>query len=301
MFDRSRDLRTRGVLYNQSSVGLYVQDELRMLDDRIRLTLAARHTTAQTANPYAGLTDDSRLTTRAGLSVSLSPTTSVYGLYDQAFVPQAGASFDGRAFDPITGNNTEAGIKKDWFGGKWNSTLALYQITKNNVLTADPANPNFSIQLGQTQTKGAEFDLRGNITNDLNLIFNYAYTDSRISKDTNPQHVGNALPGTARHITNGWLAYQVPLPALKGLGVSLGYQWQKDRSSWFVFDGTQNALPDYLRLDGAVSWQNDKVRVALNLNNLLNEYLYSGAPYGTMFYWQTEAGRHARMSLGYKF
>ncbi|WP_114779155.1 TonB-dependent receptor [Botryobacter ruber] len=301
VFDRSSDLRSRGVRYNQGSAGIYVQDELRMFQDRLRVTLAARQTSAQTVNPYSGITNDKAFTPRVGVSYSINPAVSVYGLYDQAFVPQAGANFEGKSFDPITGSNTEAGIKKDWFNGTWNSTLAVYRITKNNVLTADPNNPNFSIQLGQTQTQGAEFDVRGNITKDLNLIFNYAYTDSKISKDTNPDRVGTAQPGISKHISNTWLSYQVPYAPLKGLGLSLGYQWQKDRSSWYVFDGTQNSLPDYFRLDGAVTWQKDKVRVSLNVNNLLDEYLYSGAPYGEYFYWQTEAGRNARLNVAYKF
>ena len=60
-------------------------------------------------------------------------------------------------------------------------------------------------------------------------------------------------------------------------------------------------MNDYFRMDGALSWENDNFRVALNLNNLLNEYLYSGADYGTYVYWQSEPGRNFRLSLNYKF
>ncbi len=302
VFDRSLSLRLRagGNILGQSYQAIYLQDELHFWQNMVRLTLAGRYTFVEETE-YGAVTDDQKFTPRVGLSVSLDEQTSVYVLYDQAFVPQAGSDYQQEKFDPSTGNNLEAGLKKDWFGGTWNSTLAVYQITKNNVLTADPAHPNFSIQLGQTKTKGVEFDVRGEIVKGLNLTFNYAYTDSKITKDTDESVVGNATPGATKHITNTWLSYRQPLGTLEGIGISLGYQWQIERSSWYVFDDSENALPDYFRLDGAVSWQNENFSLALNVNNLLDKYLYSGSPYADYFYWQTEPGRNFRLTIGYKF
>jgi iron complex outermembrane recepter protein len=302
VFDRTRSLRQRAGanILSQSYSGLYLQDELRFWQDRIRLTLAGRLTSAKDSQ-YGSGTDETVFTPRVGISGSLNKQTSLYVLYDQAFVPQAGLDFYGNAFDPITGNNIEAGLKKDWLSGRWNSTLSFYQIIKNNVLTTDPEHINFSTQLGQTKTQGIELDIRGEIVNGLNLTVNYAYTDSKVTKDTNPENVGVAVPGATKHITNSWLSYRLGNGMLKGVGISLGYQWQVERSSWFVFDGTEQSLPDYFRMDGALSWQNEKFNIALNVNNILNEYLFSGSPYSTYYYWQTEAPRNFRLTLGYKF
>ncbi|MFD1820193.1 iron complex outermembrane recepter protein [Pseudarcicella hirudinis] len=302
VFDRSRSLRARagGNVLTQSYTGLYVQDEMHLLDDKVRLTLAGRYTTAKDSQ-YGASTNESVFTPRVGISVSLDKNSSVYGVYDQAFVPQSGVDFFGKKFDPIKGNNLEAGLKRDWMGGRWNTTLSVYQITKNNVLTSDPAHINFSIQLGQTTTKGVEFDLRGEIVKGLNLTLNYAYTDARVTKDSQSDKVDVAVPGSTKHVTNGWLSYQFKDQTLKGFGLSLGYQWQIDRSSWYVFDGTNQSLPDYFRMDGGLSWRNEKFTVALNVNNLLDKYLFSGAPYGSLYYWQTEAPRNTRVTIGYKF
>ncbi|MDO1446849.1 TonB-dependent receptor [Rhodocytophaga aerolata] len=301
-FDRSRSLRQRAGanILSQSYSGLYLQDEFRFWGDRIRLTLAGRLTSAKDSQ-YGSGTDETVFTPRVGISGSINKQTTVYALYDQAFVPQAGADFSGKAFDPITGNNLEAGLKKDWLGGRWNSTLSFYRIIKNNVLTTDPEHINFSTQLGQTQTQGVEVDVRGEIVRGLNLTLNYAYTDSKVTEDTNPENIGNAVPGATKHITNSWLSYRLGHGTFKGIGVSLGYQWQLERSSWFIFDGSESSLPDYFRMDGAISWQNDKFNIALNVNNILNEYLFSGSPYGSYYYWQTEAPRNFRLTLGYKF
>src|SRR5690606_18984095 len=104
-----------------------------------------------------------------------------YALYDQSFVPQAGFLRNGGTIKPITGNNMELGLKKEWFAHKWSTTLSVYRILKNNELTADPANngsESFSVILGQSEAKGLEFDLQGELFKGMNVIANYAYTDS---------------------------------------------------------------------------------------------------------------------------
>ncbi|GAB4035706.1 TonB-dependent siderophore receptor [Spirosoma gilvum] len=304
-FDRSQSLvnRAGANVLSQSYSGLYLQDELRFLQDKVRLTLAGRITSTKDSQ-YGSGTNVTKATPRVGLSVSLNKQTSVYALYDQAFVPQAGADRQGNAFKPITGNNTEIGLKKDWAGGRWNSTISAYKITKNNVLTTDPTNPNFSIQLGQTQTSGVEFDIRGEIVSGLNLIANYAYTDSKITKDTESKNVDLPVPGFSKHVTNAWLSYRVQKGAVKGLGVSLGYQWQLDRYGWFSDAVDKNpTLPNSFQADAAISWQTGPFNVALNVNNLFDAYIYSGAFYSwsNAYYWQAQAPRNFRLSLGYKF
>ena len=299
VFDRSKDLKDRAVEISQRYAALYLQDELGFLRDQLRLTLAGRYTRNR-ENSYGTKTNDGVFTPRVGLSYSIDKNTSVYALYDQAFVPQPGVDINNKNLDPITGNNIEAGIKKDWFDGRWNSSVSLYRITKNNMAIAVP-DATYYVQLGQYETQGVEVDVRGEIFSGLSLVWNYAYTDAEITKDSNPENIGNAVPGSTKHVTNGWLSYKFKDGSLKGVGISTGYQWQVKRSSWFVFDGSEKSLPDYFRLDGAVSWQNNKYHLALNINNILDDYLYSGSPYGEFYYWQTEPPRNFRISLGYKF
>jgi len=303
VFDRSRSLRTRAGnnIVSQNYTALYLQDELGFFNDILRLTLAGRVTSAKTSS-YGSNTDDTKFTPRVGLSISIDKSTSVYGLYDQAFVPQSGSDYSGKAFNPITGNNIEFGIKKNWLEGSWNSTLSLYRITKNNVLTTDEDHPQYSVQLGQSRTQGAEFDLKGRLFKGMNVVFNYAYTDSKVTKDADVTKIGQTMAGTTKHITNGWVNYTIQEGALANLGLSLGYQWQLDRSSWYVFNGGDSkSLPNYFRMDGAVSWKKDHITVSLNVNNLLNDYLYSGSPYGNFFYWQTEPRRNLRLNVTYNF
>jgi len=303
VYDRSLSLRERGVHYRQSYVGYYAQDEISLFRDKLRLTLAGRFTTANDLDPYSGSIEASKFTPRVGLSYSLDKNTSAYAVYDQAFVPQAGSDILGNSFKPVTGDNVEFGLKREWFGGNWVTSFSLFKITKNNVLTADPNHMNFSVQLGQTLTKGIEFDLRGQITDDLDLMANYAYTDGVVTEDTDPAKVDISIPGISTHLANAWLTYRLPEGKLKGLGLSLGAQYQAGRTSWYVFDGAQQSLPDYFKLDGAVFYQLNKFTIALNVNNITSRKLYSGAYYnwGGFYYWQSEPLINSRLNITYKF
>ncbi|MEH6679112.1 MAG: TonB-dependent receptor [Sediminicola sp.] len=303
VFDRSQNVQDRngGQPYSANTVrGYYLQDEIGFLQDKIRLTLAGRYTNLYTQGKTE---NDNVVTPRVGLSVDILPDLAVYGLFDQSFLPQAGMSADLQPLnDPVDAKDIEGGIKKTFFDGRLQTSLGAFQITKENILTGDPANPNFSIYLGEVRSEGIEFDLQGQVTPELNLILNYANTNVEVTEDSNPDRVGTRVAGHAKHVTNGWLNYSfAPTTALNGFGISLGYQYQIDRSTWAWAADNQSDLPDYFRLDGALSWKNDHFRVQFNLNNILDEYLYSGANYGSYLYWQSEPGINGRISVSYQF
>jgi len=298
-FDRSQPLRNRANYVTFAShEALYVQDELRFFEERLRLTLGARFTQARSNSryntPFGEELVEHVITPRAGLSVTLRPNTHVYGLYDQTFLPQAGSDAQGRAFKPVRGHNLEVGLKHDGGEGRWNLTLAAYRIVKTNVLTTDPENPNFSVQLGETLTRGIEVDLRGELLPRLDVVLNYAFTDAFISKDTDPEREGDRYGG-ARHVTNGWATYHLPA----GFSVSLGYRWMWDRTSAWASPGAQESLPDYFRLDGGLSWRYDRLQLALNVNNILDATLYTGTRYYSFYYWQVEPPRNFRLLVRY--
>jgi iron complex outermembrane receptor protein len=306
-FDRSIPLRERAGLsvVTQSYSGVYLQDELGFFDNRVRLTIAGRYTYVKQSD-YGTDYHGSRITPRLGLSVSLDPHTSVYALRDQSFLPQSGLLRGDRSPKPLTGNNLEVGMKRDWFGDRWTTTLSVYRILENGKLTTDPdttGNPNnrYSLQVGQNKTQGVEFDVRGEIVKGLNVVVNYAYTDSKISKDLDKALVGTVVPGFAKHDANAWLTYTIQQGSLKGLGFSAGATYMKDRSTWDWGATSHDRLPDYLNTDAGVYWQHHKVKVNLTVGNVLNKYLYSGAPYGNYYYWQAEAPRNFRLGFDYRF
>ncbi|MBO9570859.1 MAG: TonB-dependent receptor [Chitinophagaceae bacterium] len=313
VWDRTLNIEARatnaGGLINQRYSGVYFQDDIGFFNNRLRVTIAGRYTyVSQSA--WGGVPDEAkRFTPRAGVSYSIDRNTAVYGLYDQAFIPQSGRISGGAEVKPITGNNLEFGIKRDWANGKWNTTLSVYRIMKNNELFADPdsaANSGWSREIAEKHVEGVEFDIRGTVIKGLTLVANYAYTDA-MSKalKSDPSTVS---PGFAKHTTNGWLGYKMQEGVLKGFGINGGFTWLVDRatSNWNV-NPAEN-LPDYFRLDGGLFWENSKVKLAVNVFNVLDKFLYSGGYYGPGEYftsaaysWQAEAPRNFRFSVNYKF
>lgn len=307
-FNKSTPLSVRagaGSTIDQRYTGLYLQDELGFFNDALRLTLAARYTNVKEVN-YGTKAEANRITPRIGLSYSINENMAAYALYDQSFVPQAGLFRDGTTATPLTGNNIEVGFKKDWFAGKWNTTLSIYNINKNNEITGDPDltnNPNgkYSILLGKTRVQGLEFDLKGEIVKGFNAIFNYAFTENKFTENTAVSKKGDRVPGYAKHTANGWLNYTFSNNILQGFGLSFGGTYMADRSSWGWGSTNTQQMADYVKFDAGASWENSKFRVNLNVFNVFNRYLYSGAPYAGYYYYQADAPRNFRLSIGYKF
>lgn len=296
---------------NQTSISYqaaYAQDELDLLDDRLKLTVATRltFTKSSVARPAVSSVLNKVLTPRIGLSYALMPDFSAYALFDQTFTPQSGLNTAGSVFAPLKGKNLEAGLKKDWARGKWNTTLSVYHITRDNVIVTDPAT-SLQSQIGQTISKGIEFDLKGEVLKGLNAIINYAYTDSHISRDANPGNVGLITPFRVKHIQNTWLNYKLPLREIKGFSVSGGYQLQAGRAGRYPQEGDLNLAPVF-RLDGGLGWSNSRFSVNGIVNNLLNRFNYGSAwiapaainPVGTYAY-VPYPPREYRVTLGYNF
>jgi iron complex outermembrane receptor protein len=300
-FDRSTPLVERaGGKMGESSNSMYVQDEIGFLNDRLRITLAGRLTNLKQSS-YLVYSTDHKVTPRIGVSYSIERSASVYALYDKSFVAQQGADDEGKPFVPVEGANIEAGIKKSWSGGRWNSTLSVYQITRNNVVTYLPGPQPKAMQTGQSKTKGIEVDVRGEISSSFSLVANYAYTKGKVTKDEDPSLIGGPVPGPGfpAHVANAWLSYHVRDGKLSGIGAALGYQYMGSRQ----FD-----MEDYFRVDGSIFWQKNQVRIALNANNIFNKYLFSGAPFEFDYnnavpehYYQVEPGINFRLGVAYSF
>lgn len=308
LFDARREamsLKERAGIYgvaNQSYASVYAQDELGFFNNALRLTVAGRYTYVKNNN-YGTVTEGKKFTPRVGLSYSIDKATTAYALYDQSFVPQTGLKKDGTGIKPLTGNNMEIGIKRDWFEGRWNTTLSAYRILKNNQVAGDPSDPTgrYSIEFGQTKTQGIEFDLRGEIVKGLTLVANYAYTDSKITKDLVESNIGSVVPGYAKHTANAWLNYKISEGVLNGFGISGGFTYLADRTTW-AWSGTgTDEMPTYFRLDGGLFYEKGNIRLTANMSNITDKYLYSGASYGTYYYWQAEAGRNWKMGVTYRF
>lgn len=291
-------------------VSFYALDEITLLNDRLRFTFGGRFTSAQTNNEISGVntgSSDHVFTPRIGLSYSITKSLSVYYLNDKTFTPQAGSTApkaDGTgsaAVKPKTGMLYEVGLKKDWLNGNWNTTLSFYSVKRAGVLSADPDNSTYYIQIGESKSKGIDFDLKGRILTGLNAMINYAYTDSKVTNDADKTLIGARTPLYVKHIQNTWLTYDLPFLCLRGFGLSMGYQYQAGRSGRYA-TAVPYSIPDFFRVDGGLRWANKKVTVNAIVNNLLNKNLV-GTPWlrNGLYYWVPQSPANLRVSVVYNF
>lgn len=312
VFDRSLPLEQRARagfgFQTLQSTGIYVQDEIGLWKNRVRLTLGGRYTDMRQA--YAGPEIAARqFTPRAGISYSLNKQTAIYALLDRSFVPQSGILSSGESVRPITGTSMEAGIKRNWWHGRWSSGITAYRIVKQHELIADPAQSpasGLSIELGEKTVKGLECDLKGTIVRGLNFVANYAYTDARVGKlapGITALKEGDPVPGFARHTANSWLTYRLQDGPFKGWGLSAGATFLGKRFTYWDPSPNGQMPADYFKMDAGISWESGKMSVQAQVFNLLNSYLYSGSYYSWLkaYYWQTDPPRNLRLTIRYSF
>lgn len=309
VYDRSKPLRERGAMYltEYTYYSVHLQDEIHLLEDRLRLGAGLRYTTTTrtSAASKGQRVENSAVTPRFSITGLLTPTFTAYALYDQSFQEQTGTLLGGAPVDPSRGINMELGLKKTWFDGNLLAGITAYHLTRTNITTAlGPDNPGFVEQSGEATSKGIEVDVNGRLGRSWNIILNYAYTDAKITEDNDPNRVGMMLSGTAKHITNAWLKYTIQEGNFKGLGFMGGYEFQNKRAAWPVT--VEKYLPDNLFiLDLGASYKKDNYQFSVLMNNVTDRYNYTGHYPGAWGYshygWRSLPPRSFRLSLAYNF
>jgi iron complex outermembrane recepter protein len=266
------------------ALGIYVQDQVTIAAN-LKLLLGVRFDTFnQTTEDQLADTEqeqsDDAFSPRVGIVYQPMPAISLYASYSRSFNPSIGTAFDGSQFQPERGTQYEVGTKID-LNNRLSATLAFYDLTRSNVITTDPINPDFSIQTGKQQSQGIELDISGEILPGWNIIAGYAYTDAQIEED-NDFPVGNALSNVPKHSFNLWTTYEIQTGAMRGLGFGLGVFYVGDRQGDLA---NTFELPNYLRTDAAVFYRRNRFRVALNFRNLFDiEYFEAAQNRNRVFY-----------------
>ncbi|MEH2298990.1 MAG: TonB-dependent siderophore receptor [Nostoc sp.] len=254
-------------------LGIYLQDQITLLDN-LKLLVGGRFdfTEQKNDNLLASTSisqSDQAFSPRVGLVYQPIPAISLYASYSSSFVPNIGTSVNGSTFDPAQGTQYEVGVKAD-LSNRLSATLAAYQITKANVLTTDPNNPDFSTLTGEQRSRGVELDIAGEILTGWKIIAAYAYTDAQITKD-NQYPVGNLLDSVAKNTVSLWTTDEIQRGSLQGLGFGLGLYYVGDRQG--DLDNSL-VLPSYFRTDAALYYKRNNWKAAINIKNLFDEKYY---------------------------
>jgi iron complex outermembrane recepter protein len=283
-----------GAFQNQHEVqrawGIYFQDQID-LTDQFKLRLGGRYDNFDQAITFrltntAGGQNKTKFSPTVGLVWETSDALTLYASWGRGFRPNSGTGFapvgtTPQPFLPETSESYEIGAKFALMGGDIAGSLALYTMKKDNILTADPVNANFSIAIGEAKSKGVEFDLTAKLPSNFNLYLAYAYTDAHVSKDVfdinfvQPIRAGDPLINIPKHTGNAILIKDFPLgdesKASLGAGINFATRRLGETATRFF-------LPGYVLVKVLAAYEPTKnLRISADVSNVFNRRWFASS------------------------
>lgn len=267
--------------------GVYLQDQLKL--GKWFLTLGGRFDWAETDNSskstgataYSHTNNrDQKFSGRAGAGYLFDNGVTPYLSYAESFLPVSGAGMDGKAFEPSTGKQYEAGVKFQPPGQESFVQVSAYQIDQQNVLTSDPSDPTFtySVQAGSVRSRGVELEAKTQLNAQWAVLASVARNQARYTKD-NSGREGNLVAGTSPLTASLWLDYRfAPATPLRGLHLGLGARYVRG-SDGTEYDYEEHfTIPSYTVYDALLAYDLGQsplklkgIELKVNMNNMLDE------------------------------
>lgn len=231
---------------------------------------------------------------RVGAVYQPSEETSVYAQYSRALDP-IGSVLTSVNDDVALakGEQVELGVKQQYWQGRLQTSLAVYDIVKRDLLSADPG--GVQRQIGEQSSRGIEWEVYTQVSESVSLDFNLALARARYEEFVKggDDLSGNTPRNVAEKTANLWLRWQWH-PHWQ-LGAGLRYVGKR-----YANDGNTSVLPSYRVVDAALHWQvSDALQISLRGKNLSDTRDYVLAPYGDQ--WILADGRAADLSVNYRF
>lgn len=292
---------------SQNQTGLYGQDQIKW--GGFVLTLGGRYDWLiqrqdNLLNNSATGQYDGAFTGRAGLNYVFDSGIAPYVSYAESFEPVIGADFYGKPFKPTTGRQVEAGLryKPTMFNGLF--TAAFFDLTQQNVLTADP-DPTHGlsqVQTGEVWSRGVQLSATVGLVEGLNLLATYSYLDNKVTK-SNAGLSGKMPAGVSPELASLWADYTFKRGPLTGLNLGAGVRY----TSWSWGDAANTFIsPGYTLADFAIHYDLGEAipaakgaRLSLNVNNVFDTTYVAGCSTSTTCYYGFR--RNILATLGYRW
>jgi iron complex outermembrane receptor protein len=234
--------------------------------------------------------------------------------YSESFEPQAGTTFDGTAFDPVTGRQYEAGLKYQPTGTQAIFSLSAFDLRRQKVPVGHPLAgtagipSNAQIQIGEVAVRGVEVEGRGEVRPGLDVIVTGTYTDAEVTQGApasgiTPTTTGTRPLGTPERMATAFITYDLGRAGLTGgplnglmfgggaryVSGSLGtttYAVVNGATTFTSFETAGFVLVDavlgydFARTPGPLSG----LRLALNAANLLDKRHVTACPFNNSCY-----------------
>lgn len=284
--------------------GVYIQDQLSL--DGFHLLLGARYDWMKqdTDNRLAGTTSSQSSQSpsyRAGLLYKFDSGVAPYVSYSTSFEPTVGVDASGAPFRPTEGKQWEVGIKYEPTFVKALFTVSAFHIRQENVLTPDSVT-GFNVQQGEVRSRGLEFEARGSVTKNLELIGALTVIDTEVTKSTTASTVGKRPQAAPDHYGSLWANYAFDNGVLDGLALGIGVRVV---GSSYADDANTLKTKGYTLVDASLRYNLEKVspslrgtEATLNATNLFDREYYSSC--SSNFFCQYGNGTQVLVGLRYR-
>jgi outer membrane receptor for ferric coprogen and ferric-rhodotorulic acid len=226
---------------------------------------------------------DHKVVPYGALVAKLTPELSAYASYTGVFKAQSELGADNTPIGPRKGKQFELGLKREWFEGRLNGSVAVFRIYDENRAEYDNLSATYGAY-GKARSQGWEAELSGNLTDNWSIVTGYAYTDTRYlnAEEANQGRVFSTI--TPKHNFNLWSQYAFSDGALKNVSVGAGL---RAVSSTYFQRGArfeQSGLGIVMAQVGYTF--NEHLSSTLTANNLFDRKYYDrvDAAWGTNFY-----------------
>ena len=168
--------------------------------------------------------------------------------YSEGFNPSAYTPFNGDVADPVESQQYEAGLKYQPPGVDALFTLAVYDLTQENVQQRFQVRPPRFDSVGDVESQGIELSARADITERLNVIASYSHSSVEYADDfpDNGVVAGNTFTRTPDDLASAWAKYELT-PAID---VGAGVRYVGDS---YADSANTLTVPDYTLADAFFS------------------------------------------------
>ncbi|MBB5714349.1 TonB-dependent siderophore receptor [Sphingomonas aerophila] len=254
------------------------------LADPLKLMVGGNVTHAVSSGTSYGVPvnfDNMRFLPFVGATLDLNENISAYASYSTIFNPQTEVDRLNRVLDPIKGNNLEAGVKGEWFNGRFNASAALFQTRQDNTAqNAGFANGVTFYEGVNAKSQGIELEVGGRLAPGLQVTG--GYTLMRVD-DEQGDPARTFVPRNTGRLN---VSYSPPALQQFKVGASVQYQsriyYNATTATGVAARITQG---DYALVDLLASYRlTDKLSLSANLRNVTNSRYLTGLTYDQGYY-----------------
>ncbi|MFT6976759.1 MAG: outer membrane receptor protein involved in Fe transport [Shewanella psychromarinicola] len=182
--------------------------------------------------------------------------------------------------------SNDLGIRAKAFDDQLLASLVLFKTSRTNLAYTNPDYDSSAVTPdidpyfydGSEDTKGVELDLNAYLSDQWKVNLNAVYQDARDNQNPNSSDYGQRQKGVPYVTAGAWVTYAAELGLSAPLSLSLGAKYVDERSTHSSSFGIPDGyVPSYTVIDSAISYDVERYKVQLNINNIFNETYYDKA------------------------